>query len=89
MSSVPPTDIVYRVLRLEQQLDSYQRLHAEELEQIRRALAELKAQVLALAAQKENADGSGGKRNVKGKSQLRLANRVSPIASRMSRKDRK
>jgi hypothetical protein len=41
------------MLRLEQQLDSYQRLHAEELDQIRRALAELKQHVLALAAQKE------------------------------------
>lgn len=53
MSSIPPSDIAYRMLRLEQQLDSYQRLHAEELDQIRRALAELKQHVLALAAQKE------------------------------------
>lgn len=49
MSTVPPADIAYRVLRLEQQLDSYQQLHAEELQQIRRALEELKALVLALA----------------------------------------
>lgn len=53
MSFDPPSDIAYRMLRLEQQLDSYQRLHAEELEQIRRALSELKKQVLALAAAKE------------------------------------
>ena len=53
MSFDPPSDIAYRMLRLEQQLDSYQRLHAEELEQIRRALSELKNQVLALAAAKE------------------------------------
>ena len=43
------------MLKLEQQLDSYQRLHAEELEQIRRALAELKDRVLALVTEKENA----------------------------------
>lgn len=49
MSGVPSSDVAYRVLRLEQQLDSYQRLHAEELEQIRQALAELKDLVLGLA----------------------------------------
>lgn len=53
MSSIPPSELAYRVLKLEQQLDSYQRLHAEELEQIRRALTDLKEQVLALASQKE------------------------------------
>ncbi len=53
MSFDPPSDIAYRMLRLEQQLDSYQRLHGEELEQIRRALAELKEQVLALATVKQ------------------------------------
>ena len=52
-SSVPPSDIAYRVLRLEQQLESYQRLHAEELEEIRRALDELKMQVLSLDSQKQ------------------------------------
>ncbi len=50
MSAVTYSDIAYRVLRLEQQLDSYERLHGEELEQIRRDLAELKKEVLALAA---------------------------------------
>jgi len=49
MSSVPPTDVAYRVLRLEQQLDSYQHLHAQELQEIRQALEELKSLVLALA----------------------------------------
>ena len=53
MSSVPPSDIAYRMLRLEQQLESYQRLHAEELAAIRRALEELKNQVLSLDAHKE------------------------------------
>lgn len=49
MSGVPSSDVAYRILRLEQQLDSYQRLHAEELEQIRQALAELKDLVLGQA----------------------------------------
>jgi len=49
MSSISSTDIAYRMLRLEQQLESYQRLHAEELAEMRRVLEELKAQVLALA----------------------------------------
>ncbi len=53
MSGTPPSDIAYRMLRLEQQLDSYQRLHEAELEQIRRALAELKDQILALVSEKE------------------------------------
>ena len=51
MSAVPPSDVYYRVLRLEQQLDSYQKLHTEELDQIRLALAELKELVLGLAKQ--------------------------------------
>ena len=53
MSVAPPSDVAVRVLRLEQQLDSYQRLHSEELEQIRQAIAELKELVLGLA-QKDN-----------------------------------
>jgi hypothetical protein len=52
MSSVPQSDIAYRMLRLEQQLESYQRLHAEELAEIRRALDELKTQVLGLDSQR-------------------------------------
>jgi hypothetical protein len=52
-SSVSPTDIAYRMLRLEQQLESYQRLHAEELAEIRRALDELKMQVLGMDSQRQ------------------------------------
>lgn len=49
-SPAPPSgDLALRVLRLEQQLNSYQRLHAEELEELRRALAQVKEEVLALA----------------------------------------
>lgn len=57
--SIPSSDIAYRMLRLEQQLESYQRLHAEELAEIRRALDALKAQVLALdAASKETSSSA-------------------------------
>jgi hypothetical protein len=56
MSTVPPSDVAYRVLRLEQQLDSYEHLHAEELRQIRDALEELKALVLALAQEQAKPD---------------------------------
>ncbi|MBI3915006.1 MAG: hypothetical protein HY327_12575 [Chloroflexi bacterium] len=49
MSSVPPSEMAFRVLRLEQQIESYQRLHAQELEEIRRALLEVKEEVLALS----------------------------------------
>ncbi|MDE3088047.1 MAG: hypothetical protein KGJ80_01505 [Chloroflexota bacterium] len=55
MSSDPPNDIAYRMLRLEQQLESYQRLHAAELAEIRRALEDLKMQVLAPDPQKQAA----------------------------------
>jgi hypothetical protein len=54
MSTAPSSDIAYRMLRLEQQLESYQRLHAEELAEIRRALEDLKSQVLALDAQRQS-----------------------------------
>lgn len=47
---VQETDLSIRILRLEQKLDSYQKLHAEELDEIRLALAELKKQVLDMAA---------------------------------------
>lgn len=61
-ASIPSSDIAYRMLRLEQQLESYQRLHAEELAEIRRALDALKSQVLALDAPKEvPADGEPAK----------------------------
>ena len=38
------------MLRLERQLESYERLHTEELAEIRDMLEELKGQVLTLAA---------------------------------------
>jgi hypothetical protein len=58
MSVVQPSDIAYRVLKLEQQLDSYQRLHAEELEEIRQALAELKDLVLTRVQKDQTEDKS-------------------------------
>jgi len=48
-------DLAYRVLRLEQQLESYQKLHAEELDEIRKALAEIKAEILAIARSADRA----------------------------------
>ena len=48
MASVPLSEMAFRVLRLEQQLEAYQRLHAQELEEIRRLLEELKVQVLGM-----------------------------------------
>ena len=63
MPAVPPSDVAYRVLRLEQQLDSYQRLHAEELEQIRQALAELKDLVLRLAQKDVSVESTGEPRS--------------------------
>ncbi len=50
------SDLAIRVLRLEQQLESYRRLHAEELDQIRKALAELKDQILAIDSEHSDAD---------------------------------
>jgi phage shock protein A len=46
----PSSDLALQVLRLEQRLESYQRLHQQELEELRRALAEVKDHVLVLAA---------------------------------------
>ncbi len=57
MNGTPNQDVAFRVLRIEQQLESYRRLHAEELDQIRRALEELKEQVLLLARQEDPAAG--------------------------------
>ncbi len=50
MASLPSSDIAFRLLRLEQQLDAYERLHAEELKEIRRTLAELKLQLVTLGS---------------------------------------
>lgn len=62
MSSVPLSELAYRVLRLEQQLESYQRLHAEELEEMRHLLAEIKMQVVALDPEASPAKTDTGKR---------------------------
>ncbi len=55
-----PSDLALRVLRLEQQLESYQRLHSDELAEMRRVLDELSTEVLALVASRSVAapDGS-------------------------------
>ncbi len=55
----PSADLALRVLRLEQQLTSYQRLHAEELAELARALSLVKDEVLALAV-RHDAPASGG-----------------------------
>lgn len=47
MSKVAEGDLAYHVLQLERSLDAYRRLHAEELDELKRQLAELKSQVLA------------------------------------------
>ncbi len=49
------SDLSLRILRLEQKLESYQKLHAEELDELRLALAELKRQVLSMAALQQQA----------------------------------
>ena len=46
-------DLAYNVLLLERQLEAYQKLHEEEWAAIRKALAELKARVLAMAPVEE------------------------------------
>lgn len=61
LQSALPNDIAYRMLRLEQQLESYRRLHEEELKQMYLALQELKEQVLALVQkEKEQNQAEGG-----------------------------
>ncbi len=57
--SHPAADLALRVLRLEQQLAAYQRLHAEELAELVRALAQVKHEVLALALHPAPADPGG------------------------------
>ncbi len=61
MTTQTPSDVAYRVLRLEQQLESYQRLHAEELEEFRRALSELKELVLAFSKDAPKESGGAAK----------------------------
>ncbi|MFQ6013866.1 MAG: hypothetical protein ACE5NP_00305 [Anaerolineae bacterium] len=50
------SDLAIRILRLEQQLESYQKLHAEELDEIRKTLAELKDQILTTNSEDSDAD---------------------------------
>ena len=52
------TENVYELLRLQQRLESYQRMHQEELDEIRRAIVELRNQILFNLA----APGAGFKR---------------------------
>ncbi len=49
MQSNTSSDLALRVLRLEQQIEAYQRLHAEELAELRQLLAEVKNAVLNFA----------------------------------------
>ncbi len=44
------SELALQVLRLEQRLESYQRLHQQELDDLRCAVIEVKDQVLRLAA---------------------------------------
>lgn len=43
-------DLAYAVLLLERQLESYQKLHEEEIEALWKALRELKCRILAMAS---------------------------------------
>ncbi len=52
-------DLACRVLRLEQQLESYPKLQTEELDKIRKALSDVKNEILALVASSEEATASG------------------------------
>ncbi len=54
-----PSDLALRVLRLEQQLESYQRLHSDELAEMRRVLDELSREVLALVASRSAVTPNG------------------------------
>ncbi len=59
MQASQSSDLALRVLRIEQQLDSYQRLHLQELDALRRELSEVKEQVLSLAASLVNEPQDG------------------------------
>lgn len=47
-STAHSLDLAVRMLHLEQQIDSYQRLHSQEMEDLRRSVAQLREEVLAL-----------------------------------------
>ena len=51
-------ELAYAALLLERQLESYQRLHEEEMAALREALRELKDRILALDQQETNAASS-------------------------------
>ncbi len=63
MSTQLSSDLAFRVLRLEQQLESYQHLHAEELDNIRRALHDVKEQMLALVTKETQTNLSDDSKN--------------------------
>lgn len=48
-------DLAYSVLLLERQLESYQKLHAEEVEALWKTLAELKQRILSLGSSQDHA----------------------------------
>ncbi len=58
-------DIAHHLLWLDQKLESYSKLHAEEIEEVRRSLSELKRFVLSLPEAKERIDAA--KKNRDGK----------------------
>ncbi len=53
------SELALQVLRLERRLDSYQRLHEQELDDLRRAVAQATDQVLILAAAVSRPAGAG------------------------------
>ena len=51
-------DLIYHLLRLERQLESYQKLHQEELDELRAALRELKEKLLMEMPTEESTESS-------------------------------
>ena len=51
-------DILYRLLYLEEQLESYKRLHAEEQRAMANALSELRREIVSLLASEAGRNGS-------------------------------
>jgi hypothetical protein len=54
-----PTDLAFQVLKLEQQLEAYQKLHAEELGELWRILNECKRTLADLAETAVAGSGNG------------------------------
>lgn len=65
MSKVAEGDLAYRVLQLERSLDAYRRLHAEELDELKHQLAELKSQMLASHRTQQRETGTEVEHEVK------------------------